>query len=35
VSAIISFPHEPPVVRMNYMYHYSDRYQTLPEDQPW
>ena len=35
VSAIFSFPHEPTVVRMNYMYQYSDRYQTSLGDLPW
>jgi hypothetical protein len=35
VLAIFSFPHALPVVRMNYMYHYSDRRQTFPGDQPW
>jgi hypothetical protein len=35
VSAIFSFPHEPPVVRMNYMYQYSDRPGALGDVRPW
>jgi hypothetical protein len=35
VPVIITFPREPPVVRMNYMCQYSDRCPAFPGARPW